>query len=119
MAKTRRTTVVPERHSCRDAASVVSRSPTAEEPDRRGEMQAVDAQDPFTLRPGADWRGLPNPIDRADAPAARKAAALARVEARIAVAVKNAPPLSRELERRLRELVVLAQEHEREKGSHA
>jgi hypothetical protein len=117
MAKARRTTVVPERRSCRDAATVVSRSPTAEEPDHRGELQAVDAHDSSMLRPGAHGRGLPDPMNRADALAARKAAALARVEARIADAVKDAPPLPVALERRLRELVVLAEEHKREKGS--
>jgi len=117
MAKARRTTGLPERHSCRNAATVVSHSPTAEEPDHPGEVQAVDAHDPFMLRPGAHGRGLPDPTIRADALATRKAAALARVEARIADAVKDAPPLPVALERRLRELVVLAEEHKREKGS--
>jgi hypothetical protein len=53
----------------------------------------------------------------ADAIAARKAAALARVEARISDAVREAPPLPVALERRLRELVILAQDHRREQKS--
>jgi hypothetical protein len=48
-------------------------------------------------------------MNRTDALAARKAAARGQVEARIADSVKDAPPLPFALERRLRELIVLAQ----------